>query len=102
MSRRTQKVEIHLGTERSGFALFSMILGHNIGNNVGNELGLMLRRKRPRKSDLSYDIAHIHSLVINTGLIEYHIVGDTMLCCFVSLSELKAGDIITTGQYINS
>ena len=37
-------------------------------------------------------------------MIEYHIIGDTkasLLHCFLSISKLKAGDIITTGHYMN-
>ena len=39
-----------------------------------------------------------------TDAIEYYIAGDTkapLLRCSPSLSKIKAGDIITFGQYIN-
>ena len=42
--------------------------------------------------------------MIYTALIEYNILGDTknpLLRCFPFISKLKAGDIITTGQYMN-
>ena len=42
--------------------------------------------------------------MIYTYLIEYNVVGDTtapLLRCFLSISKLKAGAIITTGQYMN-
>ena len=42
--------------------------------------------------------------MIYTDLIEYSIFRDTkapFLHCFAFISELKAGDIITTGQYMN-
>ena len=42
--------------------------------------------------------------MIYTDLIEYNIVGDTktpLLRCFLFISRLKAGDLITTGQYMN-
>ena len=64
----------------------------------------MLRGKRPHKPEFAYDIVRIHSLMIYTDLIEYNIVGDTkapMLRCFLFISKLKSGDIITTGQYMN-
>ena len=104
VSRRTQKVEIYLANEASGLALFSTDLGHIFGSNVGNEFGVMLRRKVPHKPEVAYEIVLIHSLTIYTDLIEYNIVGDTktpLLRCFLFISKLKAGDIITTGQYMN-
>ena len=42
--------------------------------------------------------------MIKTDLIEYSIISDTkapLLCCFPFSSQLKAGDITTTGQSIN-
>ena len=42
--------------------------------------------------------------MIYTDLIEHNIVGDTktpLLHCFPFISKLKAGDIKTTGQYID-
>ena len=104
VTRLTQKVEIHLANEGSGLAFFSKELGHIFGSNVGNDFGAILRRKRPHKPDFAYDIVRIHSLMIYTEPIEYNIVGDTkvpLLRCFSFISELKSGDIITTGQCMN-
>ena len=104
VSRRTQKVEIYLANEASGLAFFSIDLGYIFGSNFGNEFRVMLRRKCPHKPEFAYDIVRIHSLMIYTDLIEYIIVGDTkttLLRCFPFISNLKAGDIITTGQYMN-
>ena len=104
VSQITQRVEIYLANERSGKAFFSTDLGHIFGSNVGNEFGVMLRGKGPHKLKFAYDIVRIHSLMIYTDLIEYNIVGDTktpLLHCFLFISELKAGDIITTGQNMN-
>ena len=104
MSRRTQKVEIYLANEGSGLAFFSTDLGHIFGSNVGNEFGVMLRGKGPHKPEFAYDIVRIHSLIIYTDLIEYNIVGHTkapLLRCFPLISQLKSGDIITTGLYMN-
>ena len=42
--------------------------------------------------------------MIYGDLIEYKIVGHTkspLMHCFLFISKLKAGDIITTGQYMN-
>ena len=64
----------------------------------------MLRRKGPQKPDFAYDIVRIHSLMVYTDLIEYNIFGDTkalLLRCSPFISKLKAGDIITTRQYMN-
>ena len=102
--RRTQKVGIYLANERSGLAFFNTDLGHIFGSNVGNELGVMLRGKGPHKPEIAYDIVRIHSLMIYTNLIEYNIVGDSktpLLRSFPFISKLKAGDVITTGQYMN-
>ena len=104
VSRRTQKVEIYLANEGSGLAFFSTDQGHIFRSNIGNAFGEILRGKGPHKPESAYDIVRIHSLMIYTDLIEYNIVGDTkvpLLRCFLFLSELKAVDIITTGQYIN-
>ena len=88
--------------EGSGRA-FSTDLGHIFRSNIGIEFGVMLRRKEPHKPEFAYDIVHIHSLIIYTDLIEYNIVGDTKapLLHFPFMSKLKAGGIITTGQYMN-
>ena len=104
VSRRTQKVEIYLANEGSGLAFFSRDLGHVFGNIVGIEFGLKLRGKGPHKPEFAYDIVRIHSLMIYADLIECNIVGDTkapLLRCFLFISKLKAGDIITNAQYMN-
>ena len=101
VSRRTQKVEVYLANERSGLAFFSTDLGHFFGSNVGNKFGVLLRGKGPHKPEFAYDVVSIQSLMIDTDLIEFNIVGDMkvpILRCFPFLSKLKAGDIITTGQ----
>ena len=104
VSRSLQKNEIYVANERYGLAFISADLEHIFGSNVGNVFEVMLRRKGPHNPDFAYNIVRIHSLMIYTDLIEYNIVGDTkvpLLCCFVFNSKLKAGDLLTTGQYIN-
>ena len=104
VSGRLQKVEIYLANEGSGIAFFSTDLEHIFGSNVGNEFGVMLRGKEPHKPEFAYDIVCLHSLMIYTDQIEYHVVDDTkapLLRCFPFISKLKSGDIITTGQYMN-
>ena len=65
----------------------------------------MLRGKGPHKRrEFAYDIVSIHSLLIYTDLIEYKIVGDTkipLLRRFLFFPKLKAGDVITNGQYMD-
>ena len=64
----------------------------------------MLIGKGPHKVEFAYEIVRIHSLMINTDLIEYKIVGEThfpLLRCFPFISKLQAVDMITSGQYMN-
>ena len=103
VSRRTQKVLIMFANDTSGLAFCSADLGHIFGNIVGNEFGVLLKRKSPHEHELAYDIVRIDSLIIYRDLVEYNIAGDTkvpLLQCFPFISELKGGDIITTGQYM--
>ena len=104
VSRRTQKVVILLANDTSSLAFCSTDLGHIFGNNVGNEFGVLMIGKGPHEPQFAYDIVRIHSLMIYSDLVEYSLVGDTkapLLRCFPIISKLKAGDIITTGQYMN-
>ena len=104
VSRRTQEIAIYLANKRSGIAFFSTDLGYFFESNVGNEFGIMFRGKGPHKPEIAYDIVRIHSLMIYTDLIEYIIVGETkapLLRCYLFIAKLKAGDNITTGQYMN-
>ena len=98
-----RKVEIYLANERTGLAFFITHLGHIFGSNVSNELS-NVERDGPHPPKFAYDIVRIHPLMIYTDLVEYNILGNTkapLLHCFVFVSKLKAGDIITTGQYMN-
>ena len=104
MFQKTQKVEIYLANEKFGLPFFSTDLGHIFGSNIRIDFGVMLRGKGPHKPESAYDIVHIHSLMIYTDLIEYNINGDTkapLMRCFLFISKLKSGYIITTGQYVN-
>ena len=104
VSRRTRKVEIYLANEESGLAFLSTDLVHIFGSNVRNEFGVMLRGKGPHIPEFAYDIVRIHSLMIYTDLVQYNVVGNTRipwLRCFLFISMLMFGDIITTGQYMN-
>ena len=105
MSQRTQKVEIYLVNDRFGLTFFSADLGHIFSTNIGNETGEMLRVKKPHKPKFADDIVLIHSLMIYKDLVENTILGDKkvpLLRCLPFISKLKSGEIITTGQYMNS
>ena len=104
VSRRTQKVVIVLASDSSGLAFCSTDLGQLFGNNVGNHFGVLMKGKGPHEQHFAYDIVGIYSLLIYSDLVEYNIVGDTkapLLRCFTFISELKGGDIVTNGQYMN-
>ena len=102
LSRKTKIFEICFANEESGLVFIKTEYGRNFGTTVGFEFRVMLRRKGPHKPQFAYDIVRIHSLKIFTDLIEYNIVDDAktpLLRCFPFISKLKAGDIITTGEY---
>ena len=102
--RRRQKVENYPANEESGLEIFSTDLGYVFGCNVGLELVVILRGKRTHKPQFSYELVHTHSLLINTDLNDYKIVGDRntlSLRCFSFTSNLKAGYNIISKQYKN-
>ena len=104
MSRRIQKIKICLANEGPGLGLFSTVLGLISRSNVCTESGVMLRGKGPHKTDFADDIVRIHSLMIYAEVFEDKIVDSTkapLLRCFSFSSKLKAGDILTIGQYMN-
>ena len=99
-----QKAVIMLANDSCGLAFCSTDLGHFFGNNVGNHFGVLMKGKSPHEPQFAYGIVRIHSLMIYSDLVEYNTVGDTkapLLRCFPSISKLKGGDIIVTGQYMN-
>ena len=104
VSRVTQKLKVYLAHEESSLAIFSTNLGHIFGGDVRNDLGIIMRGKRPHEPTFAHDIVRIQSLMFYTDIVEYNIVGNTkapLLCCFLFISKLKSGDIITTGQNMN-
>ena len=93
-----------LANDNSALAFCSTDLSHIFGNNVRNQFGVLMIGKGPHEPEFAYDIVRIHSLMFYSDLVEYNIVGDTktpLLRCFPFISKLKAGDLITTGQYMN-
>ena len=105
VSRITQKVKVYLANEESSLAIFSTDSGHIFEGDMRNDSGIHIRGKEPHERTFAYDIVRNHSLMIYTDIVEYKIVGDTrapLLRCFPFLYSLESGDIITTGQYMNS
>ena len=93
-----------LANDTSGLAVCSIDFGHFFGNNVDDEFAVLVIRKSPNEHEFAHDIVGIHSLMIYSILVEYKIIENTktaLLRCFVFLSKLKGGDIITTGEYMN-
>ena len=80
-------------------------LSHIFGCDLEqNQTGVLMKGKLPDYPQYSYDVIRIHSLMIYSDIMEYNIVGDTktpLLRCIPSISEVKKGDIISTGQYMN-
>ena len=104
VSRVTQKVKVYLANEESSLSNFSTEMGHMFGGDVRNDLGILMCGKGPHEAIFAYDIVRIHSLMIQTDIVEYKIVGDTkapLLRCFPFSSKLKSRDLKTTGQYMN-
>ena len=104
VSRRRQKILNIPAKDTSGLAFCSTHLGHIFVNIVGNLFGVLMKGKLPPEPEFAYDIVRIHSLMIYSDIVEYNIVGDAkaaLLRYFLSISKLKEGDIITTGQYMN-
>ena len=94
---QNEKVEMHLGNERSGLAFSRTDSGHVFGSNVGNNFGIVLRRKRPHKPVFVYYLVCIQFPMMYS-------VGDTkapLLRWFPFISKMTTGDNLTTGQYMN-
>ena len=101
--RVTQKVKVYPLIEEPSIAICSTDLGYIFGENVRNDLGILMCGRGSHEPTFAYDILRIPSLTIYTDIAEYDIVGDTeapLLRCFLFISKLKSGDIITTGQYM--
>ena len=105
VSEVTQKIKVYSANGKTSLAFFSTDLGHVFGGDVRNDLGKLMCGKRSHEQTFVYDIVRIHSLMIYTDIVEYKIVGDTktsLLRFFPFILKVKSGDIITTGQYMNS
>ena len=92
VSRVMQKATVYLANEESSLAIFSTDLGHIFGGGVRNDLGIPMSGKGPPEPTFAYDIVRIHSLMVNTDIVEYNILGDTKapwLRCFPFISKLK-------------
>ena len=63
-----------------------------------------MRVKGPHRPEFVCYLVRAHSLITYMDVIEYKIVSDTETPfprCFLLISKLKAGDIITTGRCMN-
>ena len=103
VNRVTQKVEVYLASREPSLAVLSTELEHIFGV-VRNDLGIHKCGKGPHEPTFAHDIVRIHSLLIYTDIVENNIVGDTkepLLRCFPFISEIRSGDIIIAGQYMN-
>ena len=99
-----ERKKLRYTLQAKDLVFFSSDLGQIFQSNVRNEFGVMLRSKGPHKPKFAYDNVLKYSLLIYTNLIKFNVVGDTkasLLSCFLSISKLKAGNIITTGHYQN-
>ena len=102
-AQRTQKVEIYLEFEGSHFTFFSTVLGHYFGGNVGKEFGVMLIGKGPHKPESLRNCPHTLFYDIHGpdwGQYRWRNWGP-LLHSFVFISKLKAGDPLTTREYMN-
>ena len=81
-----------LANDTSGLAFCSTDLGHIFGNNVRNEFGVLMIGKSAHEPEFAYNIVRIHSLMSDSGIVEYSNVGDTktlFLRCFRFISNLN-------------
>ena len=106
VSRRTQGADIYHSNERSGFAFFSTDHGHI--SLFQKQFWLWnwrnVERIGPQRHEVGNDFVSLRYLIIHTDLVENNIVGDIkapLLRCFLFTSRIKAGDVITTRQYMN-
>ena len=98
---RTQKVAFSPVNEESSLVICSIDLGHLFAGIVRINRGILMLGKGPQKPLFAYDIVGIHSPMIYTDIVEYNIVWDPkahLLRCFPFISNVKSGDVITTGQ----
>ena len=77
-----------------------MDLGPVFRSIDANEFRVSLRGKGHHKPEFGQDIVCAHSLIGLTGLIEYNTESLILRCCHFML-KLRAGDIKTTGVYMN-
>ena len=67
-------------------------------------MGVFMSGDGPHFPKFPYDIVRTHTLMIYSDIVEYITVGDTnaaLLRCIPFISEIKNGEIISTGQYMN-
>ena len=50
-------------------------LGHKFGSILRKEFGILSKGEQPHRPRVAYDIVRKYSLMINTDLLEYNVVG---------------------------
>ena len=99
---RTRKLKTYLAFEGFGLAFLSTDQRHFFKSNVGNDF-VMMRGKGPQKPEIACDNVRIHSHDIHgSDWVQYRCRHEKFIAALLFLiSMLKAGDIITTGEYMN-
>ena len=78
------KSEIYFANEGPYLEFCKTDIWHVFRSFLGKEVGVMFRGKRPHVSEYVISLSHLNEKII---------VVDTKLCCFLSASKLKAGNI---------
>ena len=102
----TQRISLSLPNENSLLVIFSADLCHVFGcEEAVYGMGVFMSGAGPHFPMFPYDIVRKHALMIYSDFVEYNIVGDTkaaFIRCFPFTEKVENGDIISTGQYMNS
>ena len=89
----TQKIAIHLPEDQTLFIIQSADLSHNFGCDLEqNQTCVIMKSKGPHYPQYSYVTKRKLSLMINSHIIEYNIVGDTktpLPRCNPSISKVR-------------
>ena len=105
VNKITQRISLSLPNQNSLLVIFSVNLCHVFGCEAAvYGMGVFMSGAGPHFPKFPYDIVRIDTLMIYSDIVEYYIVGDTkaaLLRCIPFISNIKNGDIISTGHYMN-
>ena len=105
VNKITHRISLSLRNENYLLVIFSADLCHVFGcEEAVNAMGVFMSGVGPHFPKLPYDVVRIHTSMIYSDIVEYNIVGDTEaapLRCILFISNIKNGDITSTGQYMN-